>query len=152
MTAARAEAVLGWRYPAPYDFYNMTATADTMAELMGGDYAALLDGEAVAAFFCLGRAAQVPGGRYPAPAVDLGLGLRPDLTGRGLGTAFCRDLLPAAASMRPDEAMVRLTVAAFNQRALHLYQKLGFQEESGFEFSGHRWIILQRSLRNAGTG
>ena len=39
-------------------------------------------------FCCFGEDAQVPGGDYSLPALDIGLGLHPDLTGRGLSHSF----------------------------------------------------------------
>ena len=40
--------------------------------------------------------AQVPGGDYSAQALDVGLGLRPDHTGQGLGVTFLGAILAFA--------------------------------------------------------
>jgi hypothetical protein len=45
-------------------------------------------------FCCFGPDAQLRGGDYHEPALDVGLGLRPDLVGKGLEVAF-----PASASL-----------------------------------------------------
>lgn len=51
-------------------------------------YAALSKDELVG-FFSFGAEAQVPGGDYDnAKALDIGLGMRPDLTGKSLGLGF----------------------------------------------------------------
>ncbi len=47
----------------------------------------------LAGFCCYGQDAQVPGGDYAAPAIDVGLGMRPDLVGQGLGDEFLRSIL-----------------------------------------------------------
>jgi ribosomal-protein-alanine N-acetyltransferase len=59
--------------------------------------------------------------------VSIGLGLRPDLTGKGLGQAFCEAGLQfARESFNPRT--FALDVATFNQRAIALYRKLGFED------------------------
>ena len=59
------------------------------------------------------------------PDLDYGLGLRPDLTGRGSGLDFFLAGLAFAriATARPA---CFLHVAAFNDRACHVYQRAGF--------------------------
>ena len=85
----------------------------------------------LAGFFCFGTAAQVPGGRFcgvydDVETLDVGLGLRPDLTGRGLGLSFVRAGLDSATE-RFGPAALRLTVAVFNRRAVTVYERAGFQ-------------------------
>src|SRR4051794_39826049 len=95
MTAADAEAVAGWRYPGEYAFYDATADPADLALLLdpagwGTRYfAADLDGK-LAGFFEFKPAA--------GEVHELGLGLRPDLTGRGLGAAFLAAGLEFAAA------------------------------------------------------
>ena len=74
-----AREIAAWRYEAPYDFY----------ERRRGYYAVLSGGELVG--FCYGLGGQLPGFDYPGDGcIDIGLGLRPDLTGKGLGLKFIR--------------------------------------------------------------
>jgi RimJ/RimL family protein N-acetyltransferase len=56
-----------------------------------------------------------------------GLGLRPDLTGRGLGGQFVLAGLEFS-RRRYGRRRVVLYVAAFNERAIRLYRRLGFTE------------------------
>jgi len=118
MTEADARAVAEWRYPGEYAFYDADADAGDLAELMdaarwGREYFAV-DGEdgALAGFFVVKRRGE---------AKEIGLGLHPDLTGRGLGSAFVEAGLAFAA---PGPYL--LQVAAFNVRAIRVYERAGF--------------------------
>ncbi len=71
---------------------------------------------------------QIPaagGCAYPEDALDVGLGLRPDLCGRGLGAAYVAMCLRFGQE-RYGARRFRLTVAGFNQRAIKVYQRAGF--------------------------
>jgi len=124
MAQADAVEISGWRYPPPYDFYDATADAGDLAELLdpelrAGNYLAAVDrGGAVVGFAQL----VADGG-----TVDLGLGLRPDLTGRGLGAGFLEAVLAEAHNRHAPER-VTLSVAAFNRRAITVYERAGFGE------------------------
>jgi len=55
--------------------------------------------------------------------VEIGLGLRPDLTGQGLGGEFLAAGLEFAGARH-----YALAVAAFNHRAIAVYERAGFRE------------------------
>ena len=58
--------------------------------------------------------------------MEIGLGLRPDLAGVGLGLSF----VEAAVRYATDElaaAEITLNVAAFNERAIKVYRRAGFE-------------------------
>jgi [ribosomal protein S18]-alanine N-acetyltransferase len=138
MTEEAARAVLAWRYEGIYAFYNADSQDphDGLREMLEGSYYAATDEQgALVGFFCFGAPAQVPGGHlyglYAADALDIGLGMRPDLTGRRLGCEFLTAGLDFA-RQRFAPATFRLAVAAFNQRAIHLYEKVGFQAVATF--------------------
>ena len=63
--------------------------------------------------------------------VELGVGVLPAYTGRGIGTALLRHALDWAT--RYGYLKVRLLVIATNARAIHVYEKLGFKESGRFE-------------------
>jgi RimJ/RimL family protein N-acetyltransferase len=87
-----------------------------------------------AGFFAFGSACEV-GSEPDAPAephlcradgsVTIGLGLRPDLTGSGLGLPFVEAGL-AMGRERFHPARFRLFVYAWNQRAITIYERAGF--------------------------
>lgn len=147
MSVQDAHDVIAWRYPAPYDVYNLADNDDLVEELTTGTYRAAVDGGGlVCGFFCTGRDAQVPGGDYAEAALDVGLGLRPDLTGQGRGGDFVADVLDWLSPQVP----VRLTVAAFNQRAQRCYGSLGFDTTGRFRAPHGEFILMRRGLGDGG--
>jgi [ribosomal protein S18]-alanine N-acetyltransferase len=150
MDRESAVTVLHWHYDAPYDLYNLDAydAEETLADLLDPQnaYHALRDeqGELVA-FCCFGADAQVPGGGYSAAALDVGLGVRPDLTGQGQGLDYVLAVLGFAA-VKFNTAAFRVTVALFNQRARRVWEKAGFVEVQRFrrESDGRTFVVMMR--------
>ena len=123
MTQADANAIALWHYPEPFSFYDWSADPNDLAELLSPAlradvYSSVEDenGE-LAGFFAFKRNA--PG------TVEVGLGLHPDRTGRGLGRAFLEAGLEYARSRFEPERFV-LSVATFNRRAITVYERAGF--------------------------
>ncbi len=121
MKQHEAETISMWEYEAPYDFYNAPADKHDLAELLdpaqrAGQYFSVHAAEELIGFFQL---------RSDGDAVVVGLGLRPDLTGRGLGQSFLEAGL-AFAREQFAPARFRLSVVAFNQRAVKVYERAGF--------------------------
>src|SRR5690242_17423923 len=102
MDAPSATAILTWEYPPPYDIYNVgpERRGAESARLIdpANSYRAAFSGEDLVGFCCFGPDARVAGGDYRAAALDLGAGLRPDLTGRGEGSAFLREVTHVASA------------------------------------------------------
>jgi len=155
VTPADALAILGWRYAAPYERYTMTDAAAVpragmiaLSDPANNYFAARNPAGEIVGFCCFGADARVLGGDYrDADALDVGLGLRPDYTGRGLGTAFVEQVLALGrASFAPQR--FRLTVAAFNARAITVYERCGFQLQSRFHRGGvpggDEFVVLTR--------
>lgn len=139
MTENNAKHILSWKYEKPYDFYNNDVTEENLKEMQDGSYYALLNGQNdVVGFFCIGKNAQVPIGHqfgvYVDDFIDMGLGMHPSLVGKGNGTAFCTYILQYIKEQYIGTP-IRLTVAIFNKRAIHLYEKLGFVSVA--EFTTH---------------
>ena len=136
MTKQAATQIASWHYEPPYDFYNGDGTQELIEEMLDGSYKAVLDGEDVMGFYCTGQSALVPFGHtinaYNDPCIDIGLGMNPSLVGQGNGAMFCK-LIIEQIEGENSKVPLRLTVATFNKRAIHLYEKLGFKEQFKFE-------------------
>jgi [ribosomal protein S18]-alanine N-acetyltransferase len=145
VTPASAREFASWRYPPPYSVYdaelgdweryvdpawNYRAVEDENGQLVGN--------------CCFGEDARVPGGRYDDQAVDVGGGMRPELTGQGRGRAFLAALFGEAERLFPGRPL-RVTVAGFNRRALRAVRAAGFVEVERFRNpSGDEFAILVR--------
>ena len=145
ITQAEAEEVAGWHYPGEYAFYDADTIPEGLAEIVDprlrgdGFFAARGPGGGLEGFIELKPRA--PG------AVEIGLGLRPDLTGRGLGAAFTA----AAIQLAHDRGAERVTlaVAAFNLRAITVYERAGFVETGRHvrHIFGTDWEFIDMELR-----
>ncbi|MBY0121295.1 GNAT family N-acetyltransferase [Bacillus sp. S/N-304-OC-R1] len=136
--------ILNWKYNAPYDFYNNEESEESIEELLGNSYSVVVDERnQLIGFFCIGNSAQVPAGThygaYSEKYIDIGLGMRPELTGQGLGSSFFSFIINHVQAA--DKSVpLRLTVAKFNERAIRLYEKLGFKKK--MEFSNGSTVFL----------
>ena len=153
MTNEAARAILGWRYGEPYELYNADPAnlIDDLAALTDPAYRYFsIHGEDddLIAFCCFGEDAQVRGGDYAAPALDVGVGLRPDLTGRGEGVGLIRAVL-AWGQRAFGPAAFRCTVAAFNKRAQKACRKAGFRKSATFRRPSDKqeFVILTRPAK-----
>jgi RimJ/RimL family protein N-acetyltransferase len=150
MDEQSAREIVTWRYDAPYDLYNCDPkdTEETVQTFLDPQhrYYSLWDQAGVlVGYCCFGEDGRVPGGDYEGEALDIGGGLRPDLTGQGLGPGFMEAALEFARRHFPPVAS-RATVATFNRRALRVCEKAGFRQIQTFEstHSSKPFIILVR--------
>lgn len=120
-----------WQYPAPYDCYDMTAADPDKLLMPASGFFALLRDDALAGFRSFGEDGRVPGWEYDDDALDTGGALRPDLVGQGLGRCAIETGL-AFGRTRFAPSAYRVTVAAFNGRALRTVQRLGFHRVGCF--------------------
>lgn len=153
MTKKRALQILNWSYEPPYDFYNNEVTEIAIHELISGDYQVVVDETTdLVGFYCVGGPAQVFAGLlvgvYESPCVDVGFGMRPELTGQGYGGDFVSFILKDVRSQHGDETL-RLTVATFNKRAIHLYEKLGFVKSKTFKRDQSEFITMEQEPQSS---
>jgi RimJ/RimL family protein N-acetyltransferase len=131
MTAAHARQLITWRYPVPYERYDLGDNPEVFLDPAAG-FVSLVDVDgALVAFRSFGLDGRVPGGAYDDTALDTGGGLRPDLTGRGLGRAAL-DLGLEHGCAANSPAAFRVTVLAGNLRALAVVLSRGFVEVARF--------------------
>jgi ribosomal-protein-alanine N-acetyltransferase len=140
MEQAEAVEVGAWSYPGIYAFYDFATDPDDLTELLDPDRRAGLY-----------HAVRVPGHgligfvqTWPIDengTVEIGLGLRPECTGGGLGLAFVSrlcDWLCERVRLRP--MAITLRVATFNVRAITVYERAGF-----------RAVEIEQAVSHGGT-
>lgn len=135
--------ILTWRYEPPYHIYDMgSGTADPVELAEAIDYflrpqyhfQAMLRQPAgeLAGFCSFGQDGQVAGGDYRIPAVDIGMGVHPQNTGRGLGYLFAGAAIEfALQNFNPSR--LRVTIAAFNRRAQKVWERHNFLPAQRFQ-------------------
>lgn len=144
MTQAYADEIVGWEYPPPFERYSLVGAPASDFTNPANCFVALVDvsGELVG-YRSFGPDGRVPGGTYDDAAIDTGGGLRPDLTGRGLG----RSAIQIGLDYGWDTfacATFRVTVWAQNERALKVVRSLGFEDADRFvaTSTGDDYVIL----------
>lgn len=125
MNQAEAEEIANWEYEEPYSFYNMKNDEEDFEELLNpnarkGIYFSIYNDNALIGFFTF---------TVENDVVDIGLGLKPSLTGKGLGKDVLLEGL-AFAKERYQSKRFSLAVAAFNKRAIKVYEKVGFKPQN----------------------
>jgi len=153
ITRDDALAISRWRYDGPYSIYDGDPTSvDSLLEPRFFYHSVYDERGDLAGYFCFGEDARVSAGRRLGlyeiePALDVGLGMRPDLTGRGLGEEFVHAGLRFACEAYSPQAF-RLTVATFNRRAIRVYERAGFETVETFgartRDGGREWLLMRR--------
>ena len=115
----------GWRYDPPYEFYN----GEDDPVLNPERFFVVRDGDEVVGFYYFDE---------QRDTVEIGLGLRPDLTGKGLGLQFFLEGVAFAHGRFPGRR-VTLNVAAFNERAIAVYERAGFRRTGEHVRTFDRW-------------
>ncbi|HEV2457544.1 MAG TPA: GNAT family N-acetyltransferase [Ktedonobacterales bacterium] len=135
MSEADARAVAAWRYEGEYAVYNQhPGDGEAIAGVLdrrSPHYAARDEHGALVGFFAFGTSAEVEDVGVPShygadQTITVGLGLRPDLTGQRLGLNFVNAGLDYARQAFHPRAF-RLFVLRFNERAIRVYERAGFQ-------------------------
>lgn len=125
MSEAHAMEISEWSYDPPYHIYNFPAWEDMKKDgIEFGDsvlrmeqYGAVTDGA--------GRLSGYVQWFPMLGVTRLGLGLRPDLCGRGTGRRLARLAAEEALRRMPGNE-IDLEVLAWNHRAIRAYEKAGF--------------------------
>ncbi|MFO7996608.1 MAG: GNAT family N-acetyltransferase [Dehalococcoidia bacterium] len=120
------DIVSGWHYEGIYSFYDMAADEDDLRIFMDTK-----NWQSVTKAVLNENGELVAWASFYSENDEfwLSLGLRPDLTGQGLGEEFVWGCVRYAISgYKLPENTIRLAVAAFNQRAIKVYQNIGFTQ------------------------
>ncbi len=129
-----ARRVSRWRYEGVYAYYNQEALPMLLVAL----FRDLLRATGFEAFVVFDDA-RSPGDRRigictfirRGDSIEIGLAMRPDLTGRGLGLAFVEAGMDFARA-RYAPTRFTLDVATFNERARKVYERAGFRPAETF--------------------
>lgn len=141
MTQEQAENIASdWHYEGKYSFYDIKSDKEDLAEFLnpierGDAYYIVNNGNEEIGFFCF---------ENEGDSVDIGLGMKPELTGRGHGLDFLRSGLRHAIS-KYNPRGITLSVAIFNERAIKVYKKAGFVPVETFmhNTNGSRFEFLK---------
>lgn len=123
MTEPEKELIASWNYTGDYEIYNMPSYQEQKAQGVGlGDplcatnYYSYYDGDTLIGFTNI----------LEEPSeVFIGIGVTPDLCGRGYGQNILRIAYEISKTHYPDKPLY-LEVRAWNQRAIECYKKAGF--------------------------
>ncbi|MDD1771991.1 MAG: GNAT family N-acetyltransferase [Methanomassiliicoccales archaeon] len=120
MNGDHAQKILDWCFDGIYSFYSMRNWAEEEWDVTDPDnwrsIYAVLDGDELVGEFSFTSTER---------GLEIGLTMRPDLTGKGNGAAFMQASLDLARSKYDHEVFI-IRVWELNRRALHTYQKAGF--------------------------
>lgn len=133
-----------WKYEGAYSFYDMTADLEDYEEFIdeslrnaNDHYQAMAEG-GLAGFFCVVR---------DGPVIEIGLGLRPDLCGKGVGKGFVDQAVDFISTHYQFDKLV-MHVAAFNQRAVKVYRSCGFRDikmiEQGSNGGVYEFLVMEK--------
>ena len=122
LTVDEAERPLGWRYPEPYATYD----AEGPLGRQPGFFAVEDDAGVLVGYGCIGAEARVPGVEDEPGTVDVGYGMRPDLTGQGRGREFVGAILDRVVAGHPD-ARLRMSILRWNERSRRVAEAHGFR-------------------------
>ena len=137
------EIVANWHYDGTYSFYDMTADEEDLKIFTERGYWENMIFAVLDEFDDLI-------GWSPFFIEDkilwLSLGLKPELTGLGLGAEFVSECVEFAQSRyKLDKQPIKLEVALFNQRVIKVYKKVGFRVSGRVtkDTNGGKFIFLQ---------
>ena len=129
MTQEQAEDIaFNWHYDGEYSFYNMEADKEDLEEFInpetrGTSMHSVIKNNELIGF--------ISANKVNATTIDIALGLRPDLTGKGEGVKFLKSGIEFVKRTYKPEKLT-LSVATFNQRAIKVYRKIGFKDTHTF--------------------
>lgn len=127
--------VNSWQYDGIYSFYDMKADEDDLKLFTDKtNWKNII-------FAVLNNKNELIGWSsyyMEGEIIWLALGLKPELTGKGLGKQFVSDCIQFIKSKSHlNQSIIKLEVALFNQRAIKVYKRVGFAESDKITKSTH---------------
>ncbi|KAB2443550.1 GNAT family N-acetyltransferase [Bacillus luti] len=129
MTQEEAEEIAyNWHYEGKYSFYDIEADQEDLAEFLheesrGNHIFSVKENGTLIGFFSFCKTDN--------RTVDIGLGMRPNITGDGLGLQFVKAGLDFSKETYSCK-YITLSVATFNERAIKVYKRAGFEAVGTF--------------------
>ena len=143
LTEADAREVASWRYEPPYELYSGSRVGIiAMIEPANRYFAIRRDGELIG-YVCVGPEARVPGLGAEPGVDDIGLGLRPDVTGRGRFRALFPEVIAQLADEFREDRQ-RVVIAAWNARAQAAARAVGFTVAGSHTNESGVYLLLTR--------
>jgi ribosomal-protein-alanine N-acetyltransferase len=150
MSQLEAEEIANnWKYEGIYSFYDYTEDPEDYLELTDPNkrhdrhFSCFINNELVGFY------------EYDIlemHKVELGFGLKPKYTGKGIGIHFIKAIIDHMNTMNMKISYFTLRVAQFNLRAIKVYKKLGFLETEVYlqETNGgkYEFIIMEKENIN----
>ena len=134
-----------WKYDGAYSFYDMTADLEDYEEFIdeglrnANDHYQAMSNGGLAGFFCVVQ---------DGPVIEIGLGLRPDLCGNGVGKGFVDQVVSFIGTHYQFDKLV-MHVAAFNQRAVKVYRRCGFRDVNVIQQSSnggiYEFLVMEKA-------
>ena len=132
MEIQHAQSICSWRYPYPFDIYNLRDWVDMKTNsiefgdphIRNEQYAVVLNhDQALIGFVQF----------FPMLGVTrLGFGMHPEWCGGGNGASFAQETALEAKGRTPDNE-IDLEVLSWNSRAYKAYKKAGFVHTDTYE-------------------
>jgi RimJ/RimL family protein N-acetyltransferase len=153
LRAGDPERIAAWRYGGPWSVYDPRPGDAPVAAEDG--YLAVRDADGrLVGFCCTGGQARVPGLVEEPGVLDVGVGMDPDLVGRGLGRDFGAAVLAHLVPTTPTVRRLRAVVQDWNTRSIRLAQAMGFavvgQHVVAQDSAQVRYVVLARELPEVG--
>ena len=139
LNGADAAAIAGWRYAGEYSTYDVTDPSDVAT-----DHWAVTEGGELVGYCCFGAPARVVGAEPAVGTLDIGYGMKPELTGRGRGLRFVAVILEFAVRRHAPQRL-RLYVLDWNERSRKVAAAHGFVVESELRGSDELYLVMVRS-------
>lgn len=133
MQKKHAWEISTWKYDGIYSFYNRPSFDKPILEadkIIENSWVVYDSNRTLIGHFHFGPDGQIPtieNYEYTCDYLDIGLGLHPELCGQGYGAEFVTFGIEFA-NKHYGSTKFRLSVAAFNERAQKVYEKIGFKK------------------------